>query len=330
MSPRTIAIAMLALALAACRGDDITAGRYQGMIELEQVELGFELGGRVAELLVQPGQEVKPGDPIARQDDTLDKEQREIRARELEVARSDLALVAAGSRVEDIRASRAQLSAARTTEQTLAREVERERALVARGAVAGARLDDLEAQLARARGERATVSERSRVLTKGARGEELARAQSRVALAEEALALEDKKLEKRVVTSPVAGTVLDTFLDPGEIAGAGATVAAIVDRRHPYADVFVPVDEAPRLRIGAAMTIAVEGAATEAAGTVERVFPRAEFTPRYVYSPRERPNLVIRVRVRITDDTGALHAGLPAYARLAAGKAIAGSPGAKR
>ena len=53
-------------------------------------------------------------------------------------------------------------------------------------------------------------------------------------------------------------------------------------------------------------------------GAVEWIAPHAEFTPRFVYSPRERPNLTVRVRVRLDDPEGRLHAGLPAYAELAA------------
>jgi HlyD family secretion protein len=253
---------------------------------------------------------------IARQDDTLDRDQREIRAREVDVAKADLALVQAGSRAEDVRAARAQLAAARATEQSLARDVERERKLVAGGAVGRAQLDQMEAQLARAHGERASLEERVRLLVAGAREEDLTRAAARVALAEQALALEDSKLAKRVLTSPIAGTVLDTFVEPGELAAAGVAVATVVDRRHPYADVFVPVAEAPRIRIGAPAALVVEGRAGEVAGVVELVMPRAEFTPRFVYSPRERPNLMIRVRVRFTDEAGTLHAGLPAYVRV--------------
>jgi HlyD family secretion protein len=314
-SSRTVVV--LLVALAACRKADVTDGRYQGMVELEQVDLGFELGGRVATLAVHPGQDIAAGEAIATQDDELDREQREIRARELDVAKAELALIQAGSRAEDVRAARAQLAAARTTEQALTKDVARERALVDRGAIAGAHLDDLEAQLARARGERSALEQRVRALASGARDEEVARAAARVALAEQALELEDKRLGKRKLVTPVAGTVLDTYLDPGELATPGAPVASVVDRRHPYADVFVPVAEAPAFQVGAPVALSLEGLPGEHPGTVERVFPHAEFTPRYVYSPRERPNLMIRVRVRLTDETGAMHAGLPAYVRLA-------------
>lgn len=317
------------LTAACARGGDITDGRFQGMVEHEQVDLGFEVSGRVAEVVVRPGQEVAAGDVIARLDDVLDRQTREIRARELAVARADLALIAAGSRIEDVRAARAQLTAARATEATLRRELERDRALVERGVIAGAVVDDMAAQLARAVGERTMLEERVRALSTGARDEEIARAQARVASAEQALALEDSRLDKRVLRASIAGTVLDTYIEPGEVVGAGVAIATVIDRLQPYADVFVPVARASTITVGAPVSLAIEGTTTEVAGAVERVFPHAEFTPRFVYSPRERPNLMMRVRVRLRDPERRLFAGLPAYARIAAGP-VAAAPGAAR
>jgi hypothetical protein len=46
---------------------------------------------------------------------------------------------------------------------------------------------------------------------------------------------------------------------------------------------------------------------------VERINSKAEFTPRFLFSERERENLVIRVRVRIDDREHVLRAGVPAF-----------------
>jgi hypothetical protein len=49
---------------------------------------------------------------------------------------------------------------------------------------------------------------------------------------------------------------------------------------------------------------------------VEHISRTTEFTPRYLFSERERPNLVIRVRLRIEDPERRLHAGVPAFAKI--------------
>jgi len=314
---RSLLAVFAVLAAAACkRPADITEGRYQGMIEYEQRDLAFEVPGRVVEVKVARDQDVAPGEVLARLDDAIDRESRQVRVKEVEVAQADLALVKAGARREDIRAADAQLGAAKATEAAMRKELERERALVAKGALGAAGVDDLEARLARAVGEREALEEKGRLLRSGARAEEVARASARVAQVGEVLSLEDTRLTKRTLVAPAAGTVLERYLEPGEMAVAGAPVVSLIDRRHPYADVFVPVPEVAGLRVGAPATVVVDGDTGELRGAIERIGARAEFTPRFVFSPRERPHLVIRVRVRLDDPDGRLHAGLPAFARF--------------
>jgi hypothetical protein len=65
-------------------------------------------------------------------------------------------------------------------------------------------------------------------------------------------------------------------------------------------------------------------------GRVEHVARHTEFTPRFLFSERERPNLVVRVRVRIDDPERKLHAGLPARVEFpAASPALAGGAGGR-
>jgi HlyD family secretion protein len=286
------------------------------MVELEQTDLAFEIAGRISSLEVKTGTQVKKGEVVAHLDDALDKATRDVRAHELDAAKADLALLHAGSRVEDIRAAKAELDAAQANEDVVSKELDREKHLLATGATTGSRLDELDAQLARARGDRQAKQQKLAALARGARVEEISRADARVAEAQDAVAVADRQLERHVLIAPIDGAVLDVYPEVGEVLQPGAPVLSIVDRTRPYADVFVPVADAPKIKLGAPMKIAVEGDPREVSGVVERVDPQPEFTPRFVYSPRERPNQLMRVRVRLDDKEGRLHAGMPAYARL--------------
>jgi HlyD family secretion protein len=310
---KNVAAVGVVVALGACRKPDVTDGRYQGMIEYDQRDLAFEQPGRITELAVQRGQVLAAGAPIAKQDDSLDKQARTVDARAIAVAQADLDLVKAGSRAEDVRAAEAQLMAAKAAETNAKTELAREQGLVAKGALPGANLDSLTAQLAAATGARQAQEQRVIALRKGARAEEIDRASARVAQAQEALALDDTRIGKRALAAPADGVVQDLYLQAGEMAGAGVPVVSVIDTKRPYADVFVPVPDAPRVKIGDRAHLTVEGLDGDANGVVELIYPEAEFTPKFVYSPRERPNLMVRVRVRLDDREGRLHAGLPAY-----------------
>lgn len=312
------AVALL-VALAGCRAPDVTEGRYQGMAEHDERALAFEVAGRIASVQVQRGQVVHAGDVLARQDEVLDRASRAVDASAVAVAEAELALVKAGSRAEDIRAAEAQLASARATERNAEAEAARQRTLVARDAAPRAELDSREAALAAATGTRQAEEQRLRALRNGSRAEDIARAAARLGQARDVLALDDRRLDKRALIAPADGVVQDVYLEAGEVAGAGVPVLVIADLAHPYADVFVPIADAPRVAVGDHAAAVVEGQRDEVTGTVELIYAAAEATPRFVFSPRERPNLMLRMRVRLDDPDGRLHGGLPIYARFTPG-----------
>jgi HlyD family secretion protein len=98
------------------------------------------------------------------------------------------------------------------------------------------------------------------------------------------------------------------------VVAPGATVVTVADTKHPYVDVFVPQHELSGLGIGLPARIRTDAEREPFAGYIEHIAPTTEFTPRFLFSPRERPNLVVRVRVRIDDHDERLHAGVPAFA----------------
>ena len=79
---------------------------------------------------------------------------------------------------------------------------------------------------------------------------------------------------------------------------------------------FVPQADVAGIRIGAKAHVRTDASPAALPGAVEYVAHRTEFTPRFLFSERERPNLVLRVRVRVEDPGAVLHAGTPAFASI--------------
>ncbi len=307
--------ALVGLGLAAgCRSTPAT-GREprQGIVELDQRALGFELPGRVRSVAVTRGAAVAADAVVATLDDGLARPVRDARAAEARAAEAQLDLVRAGSRREDVRATEVQLAGARETEAIVRRNHARVAALAKEGSVTPSHLDDMEAQLATAEAQRRVLEQRLALQRAGARKEEIAAAEARLGAARAALAAEEERLTRYAVRAPLAGTVLDVHFDPGEVVGAGVAVVTMADTRHPYVDIFVPEGAMAPVRVGLAATVRVDARPRAYGAHVEDVARRTEFTPRYLFSERERPNLVVRVRVRVDDASGAeLPAGVPA------------------
>lgn len=311
------AVLVAGVVSAGCKTNRAVPPGYQGVVEYDERIVSFEVPGRILEVRVKEGDVVKPGDVLARLDDALQKLARDARASEVKVAEADLALLEAGARKEDIGALAARVKSAKTAEELLKKASDRAHGLFDKGTFAFADLEKIDSDLARAGSERRALENQLSALIHGARPEELARVKARIATAGVAVGVEEEKLAKYTVEAKVAGTILDVHVNPGELAGAGAPVATLADTAHPYVDVFVPQGEIAGVIVGAKATVRTDATGQTLTGSVEHVARRTEFTPRFLFSERERPNLVVRVRVRVDDPERRLHAGVPAFVGLA-------------
>lgn len=285
----------------------------QGVVEYDDRVIGFEVAGRVFAVPVDRGQQVATDVLLARLDSGLEKPVRDLRAAELAGAEAQLRLLRAGARGEELRAADAEISALRSQESVLEKNLVRQQALERQAALAQSVLDDTGAQLQGTRERRRALEERLKALRSGARGEEIAAAVARVQAAAAALAAEEERLARFDLHNPAAGSVIDVHVKVGELVAPMSPAVTIADLNHPFVDVFVPQAHAHALHVGQEMQVRVDGVDAPLAGHIEHVFPKTEFTPRFLFSEGERPNLVLRTRVRVEDSAQVLHAGIPAF-----------------
>jgi HlyD family secretion protein len=290
----------------------------QGVVEFEQTITGFELGGRVERLFVEEGERVTAGTLLASLDDELTQSSLLARGAEADSARAELARVKSGARREDIGALAARVDAAKASEALIEKNLTRQRALFESKVVALASVDELEGQLARASAERRSLEQNLLALRRGARSEEVGVAAARAEAVEAAAAVDRVRLERHELRAPVAAEVLEVHALAGEVVGAGSAVITLGDTAHPYVDVFVAQGKLAGIAVGNAASVRVDAEPKALSGRVEHVAQKTEFTPRFLFSERERPNLVVRVRVRIDDAERRLHAGVPAFVSIAA------------
>jgi HlyD family secretion protein len=306
---------MLALTLGCSRPPPVPAG-YQGLVEYDERVVSFEVAGRVDSVDVRRGDLVTDSQVLGRLDDTMAKLQRDASEQDANASQADLALLLAGSRKEDVASLADELQGAVSTETLQRTNAERTRKLFADGALAQSELDRAEADLRRAVSDRQSFEQRLAALRHGARAEEITRARARVAQAQAQLALQQELLARHVLHARGAGEVVDVAIKTGELAATGTPAVTLADTAHPYVDVFVPQAELDGIHAGAHADVRVDATAAPFAAVVESVSPDTEFTPKFLFSDRERPHLVVRVRVRVEDPDRRLHSGVPAFAQV--------------
>jgi len=313
--PARVIVAVVVLAtVASCSTENKTPPGYQGIIEHDDRHLGFRVGGQLREIRFDRGDVIEEGALIAVLDDTAELPILLAREADLARTRANAALVYAGPRVEEVRSTMAELDGARAALREASANLDRHRNLPEQAATARSLISELEAAYAQSKAQVRMLQQRLKQMRKGARPEELAASDAAVAAAEAAVEAEKERLALYSLHSSERVTVLDVPVRVGEVVAAGATVATVADTQHPYVDVFVPQQSLAGLKVGLPARVRVDAEGDSFGGAIEHIAPTTEFTPRYLFSPTERANLVVRVRVRISDPDQHLHAGVPAFA----------------
>lgn len=88
--------------------------------------------------------------------------------------------------------------------------------------------------------------------------------------------------------------------EPGEVLAAGGKVVSLLDLTDVYMDVYLPTDDAGRLRFGAEARLILDAAPQYVIpASVDFVASEAQFTPKYVETASEREKLTFRVKLQI-------------------------------
>jgi HlyD family secretion protein len=131
----------------------------------------------------------------------------------------------------------------------------------------------------------------------------------RIANQRQALDLAERDL---LLRAPVSGIVLETFINPGESVFPGAALADILDLSSLFVDVFIEEKEIASLKLGQRAAIIIDGLPGRTfSGSISFFGRKAEFSPKYIVSEKERQALLYQVKVRIDRDLEIFKVGMP-------------------
>jgi HlyD family secretion protein len=130
----------------------------------------------------------------------------------------------------------------------------------------------------------------------------------------------DERIAKSRITNPLAGTVLATYAERGEVVQAGQPLYKIASLDSMILRAYVAETQLAHVRVGDRAQVAIDaGARREVVqGTVTWVSPQAEFTPTPIQTRDERKDLVYAVKIRVPNPRGLIKIGMPGDVRFAA------------
>ena len=206
-------------------------------------------------------------------------------------AQAQLALVKSGSRPEDIQAANAAM-----------READENLELLLRGS----RPEDILAAKAQVDQQRAALLE----LERGSRPEDIgkSRAATRQAAAQ-AKSLQ-ANLNERTVYAPLDSIVDRVLVSDGDLVAANGAVVQLENPADIWLRVYLPEDQLPKIKVGDAATLIVDGIDGNVVGLVESIDAKGQFTPANLQSPEERANQLFGVRIRLAHPDKRVKAGM--------------------
>ena len=123
----------------------------------------------------------------------------------------------------------------------------------------------------------------------------------------------DDRLARSRIISPLAGTVLARYVEPGEFVQAGQPLFKLASLDSLTFRAYVSNALLTRLRLGQQVQVGVDRADSIATmpGRVTWIASAAEFTPTPIQTREERADQVYAVKIAVANPDGRLRIGMP-------------------
>jgi len=290
-----------------------------GTVEAREVDLAFQISGRISELLADEGDAVQAGQMVA----GLDTQDYELALRtaaaQRDAAQAALAALQSGTRIQEVRVAEAQLAKAQADLDFARAEFQRFANLASRKLASEDQLDQTRLRqnvaLTGVEQARQTLA----LLREGPRQEDRDRVAAELRARQVLVETARQQLSYARLPSPVAGVVAVRLAEVGEVVSPGKPVLRIAEQQRPWVRAYLNEVDLARVRLGQPAEVRVDGLPGRVLpGRLAFIAPDAEFTPKTVETRALRVDLVYRVKIDVDNPDGALKLGMPADVTLKA------------
>ena len=237
--------------------------------------IGSAVDGRVIEYLVNAGQPVVEGEPLAKLlTGTIEIELAGAQA-QLELNPAELRELQNGSRPEEIKLAEANAQAAIAANQYAQAKLKRiERLFNAAAGVSDDEFDAAQSSALEASARSSGMEQALQLARIGTRAEQIDQAKARVAVQEQVVAGLEDRIKKYTIRSPFTGSVAAESTEAGAWVRQGDAVAEVVEIEPIEVEVYVPESQIRFIQRGQTCNILVEAHPNEIfQGTIDRIVP---------------------------------------------------------
>lgn len=258
---------------------DLSAGRaFVGTVEARRhSSIGSAVSGRVIEFLVNEGDRVTKGQPLAKLLTRNVEIQIAAAKAEHELRKHELLELNNGARKEERNEAEARMQAASAAMKLAQTKHARVKGLIERNAATREEIDEMTSAFETATAMHLAAKAAHDLVVAGPRAERIAQAEARAEAAEEEVNRLLDILEKHTIKSPFAGYVVAEHTEEGQWIESGRLVAEVVEVDPIEIRVAVQESYIPRLSLGMSARIDVEALPSQTfVGTVAAIVPKAD------------------------------------------------------
>ena len=289
---------MISFVLAAC-GNKEKEYDATGTFEATEVTVSAKATGELKTFDISEGQTVEQGAVVG----SIDAYQLQQTSEQLEAQKRQLGATrsATDSRRLDLEK---QLSSINQQIANAQRERQRFTELVADGAVPKKQLDDINYQI--------KVLERQREATRDqirSNNASLAEQSKGIGAQIDGLNAQQRQIADQIanaqVKAPIAGTVLEKYVERGEFVAIGKPLFKMADVQNMYLRAYVTSAQLQSLKLGQQVKVFADYGDQQRKtydGTITWISSRSEFTPKTILTDDERADLVYAVKIAVRND----------------------------
>ena len=281
---KIMALAGVALMVAAC-GEKAKEYDATGIFEATETTVYAEQSGALLVFDINEGDALTSGSEVG----LIDTTQTWLKIQQLE-ATKQVYRSQKPDMERQIAATRQQLAKARLEEQ-------RYRELVADGAAPRKMLDDAANQV--------KVLQKQLEALVSTLTTQLSTLDSQASTADAQIAQLRDLLHKCHITAPAKGTVLEKYVECGELVTTGKPLFKMADTQDMHLRAYVTSAQLQSIKIGQKVKVLADygdSRKNEYDGTITWISTRSEFTPKTILTDDERADLVYAVKIAVKND----------------------------
>ena len=289
-----------------------------GNIDLREVQLSFQDGGRLASILVDEGAKVEPGQVVAELNPVRFQLELDRLSGELDAQSEIVARLHQGSRPQEIAKARANAEAAAANLKEADLQLKRKISLRETNHISQQEIDTASTRKETMQAGLKAAEEELALVLEGPRKEDIAAAEASLQALHAAKATAGQRLADTRLHAPAKGFIRNRILEPGAMAGAGAPVLTLALTNPLWARAYISEPDLGKIREGMRAEIQTDTLPGKVyQGWIGFIATTAEFTPKTVETTELRTKLVYRARVFLCDPQDELRLGMPVTVTVA-------------